>query len=91
MLKIEKQEYKPLVERTEIIATISSAPTPKKTEVQEKLAELLKKEKELVIVKHVYQEFGKREAKIIAYVYDSPDALKKFEKIKKKEIKEGNA
>lgn len=85
MLKIERQEYKPLLSRTEVTATISSSSTPKKTEIQEKLSEKFNKEKELVVVKHIYQKFGKHEARVIAYVYDSLEAMKKFEKIKKKE------
>ncbi|MEM2089920.1 MAG: hypothetical protein QXL88_02425 [Candidatus Pacearchaeota archaeon] len=84
IIKIEKQERKPLVEREEIIARFELEATPKKDLVQEELAKMLNKEKELVVVKHVYQQFGKHESKVIAYVYNSLEALQKFEKKKEK-------
>lgn len=87
ILKIEKQTRKPLVEREEIIAKAEANVTPKKADVQEQIATMLNKPKELVIVKHVYPQFGKKEAKIIVYVYDTLEAVKKFEKQKEKKEK----
>jgi ribosomal protein S24E len=86
MLSIEKKESKPLLEREEIYAIVKSKVTPSLTSVQEEIANKLEKKKELVVVKNVYQRFGKQEASVVAYVYDSEEALKKFEP-KKKEKK----
>ncbi|MEM4702889.1 MAG: hypothetical protein QXP53_00140 [Candidatus Pacearchaeota archaeon] len=86
-MRIEKQEYKPLTSRTEIEAKVEAKITPSNLQIQEELSKKLEKDKELIVVKHIYQSFGKHEAKIIAYVYDSKEALKKFEP-KKKERKQ---
>ncbi|MCS7134399.1 MAG: hypothetical protein NZ889_00870 [Candidatus Pacearchaeota archaeon] len=86
-ITIEKKEYKPLVERTEILAKAEKEITPTKEEIREQLSSLLEKPKELIVVKHIYQQFGKQESKIIAYVYDSQESLKKFEKNKKEKQK----
>ena len=88
--KIEKQESKPLVEREEVILRITKTEaTPSNDQVQEIIGKLLKKPKELVVVKNIYQKFGMSEAIASAYVYNSEEALKKFEpKTKKgKEVK----
>ena len=60
--------------------------TPSMASVKEELSGLLKKDKELIVVKKVKSKFGMQEAGITVYVYDSPEALKKFEP-KKKEKK----
>jgi len=85
-LKIEKKDHKQLVERMEIEAKSTSKTTPNNIEVQEAIASELKKDKELVVVKHIYPEFGSDQQKIIVYVYDSIDAKKKFEKLGKKAL-----
>lgn len=84
MLKIIKKEYKPLVEREEIVGIYESKVTPKRADLIEELATQLKKQKDLIVIKHIYQEFGKNESKIFIYVYDSIESLKKFEKTKEK-------
>jgi ribosomal protein S24E len=86
MIKIEKKENKLLLEREEIQAISQDKVTPSMASVKEELANLLKKDKELIVVKKVESKFGVQEARITAYVYDSPESLKKFEP-KKKEKK----
>jgi len=83
-LEIKEKKYMPLVERTEVTAKLKSKATPSNIEVQEELAKQLNKEKELVVVKHIYSEFGINEADVTAYVYDSKESIKKFEKVGKK-------
>jgi len=79
-LKIEKQEEKKLVERLEIRAKATAfQATPSNAQVQEELAKQLGKPAELIVLKHIYQEFGSSEADILAYVYNTPESLKKFE------------
>ena len=70
MMKIEKQEKKPLVERDEIHAIAEEKVTPSKAKIQEELANLTKKEKDLIVVKHVYQKFGSNKSDVIAYAYE---------------------
>lgn len=86
MITIEKKENKPLLGREEIYAISQDKVTPSMASVKEELAGLLKKDKELIIVKKVESKFGVQEAEIKAYVYDSQEALKNFEP-KKKEKK----
>jgi ribosomal protein S24E len=86
-LKIIKKDVKKLVERTEIYAKAQEKKTPSNIEVQEAIAKELGKEKELIVVKKIKQEYGYNKENILAYAYDSAESLKKFEP-KKKEKKE---
>lgn len=89
-LIIKKKEAKPLVEREEIRAVIKSDVTPSYDQAREAIASKLNKPAELIVVKNVYSEFGKRESDVRAFVYNSIDALKKFEpkpKAKKEKAK----
>lgn len=81
---IEKKEYKPLVERDEFIVKIEEInSTPSKANIKEDIAKLTNKPQEDIVVKKIYQAFGKKEAYALAYVYHSQEALKKFEPRKK--------
>jgi DNA-directed RNA polymerase subunit E" len=82
IITITKQEKKSLIGREEIEATTITEPTPSNKQVQEELAKKLNKKPELIIIKHIYSKFGSHENKIIAYIYDNEESLKKFEKIK---------
>ena len=89
--KIEKQEQKPLVEREEIIMKVTQTEaTPSNAQVQEALAKLTSKAKELIVIKKIHQKFGMREALVYAYIYNSEETKNKFERKKKvkKEKKE---
>jgi ribosomal protein S24E len=92
-MKIEKREYKTLVEREEIYAFNESDVTPSKSSIQEEISALVKKPKEQIVVKKIDQKYGSHESKILVYVYDSLDSLKKFELVNRrnKEKKAGEA
>ncbi len=82
--KIEKQEDKLLVDREEIILKITNIEaTPSNAQVQEVIAKLTNKNKELIVIKKIHQKFGMHEAIVTAYIYNSEESKKKFE-IKKK-------
>ena len=86
---IEKQENKPLVDRIEITLKITKIEaTPSNAQVQEAIAKLTNKNKDLVVVKHINQKFGMNECVVFAYIYTSPESLKKFESKKKKSKEE---
>jgi ribosomal protein S24E len=87
-IEIIKKEKKPLVKRYEIEARAVQNYTPSNAQVQEELAKQLKKEPELIVVKHIYSRFGSRESHITAYAYDNKAAMKKFEIQEKKKLKE---
>ncbi len=88
-LKEIKEKKEPLLSKTRIDATIEfENATPSYKEVTTLLATNLKADAKLVVVKNIYNLFGKRTAKVIAYNYDSEDKKNIFEpKIKQKKEK----
>ncbi len=88
MITIEKKESKPLLDREEVYAIVKEKVTPSLTSMQEEIAKKLEKKKELIVIKNVYPRYGKQEASVVAYVYNSEESLKKFEpKNKEKKAK----
>ncbi len=84
---VNKKEYKPLVEREEFQVRIENTDgTMSNAQLKEEIAKHANKSQEVVVVKKILQAYGKREANALAYVYNSPEALKRFEP-KKKEKK----
>ena len=79
-LEITKQRETPLLGRTRVSALAHfEDKTPSRGVIQKKIADKLKKDPKLVIIRHVYQRYGKKEAKIIAHVYDKEDNIVKLE------------
>jgi len=88
-MQIKKKKKNVLLSRDEYLISLPfSGPTPKKDDAKKKISEGLKVSPELVVVKHIYTSFGKQEAEISAYVYESVDILKKVEPVKKEVKKE---
>jgi len=76
---IEKKEH-PLLSRTEIIAKDSyTGATPSRGSIKDRLANTLKANKELLVIKHIYPEFGFGTAKIIAYLYSNKKDMERIE------------
>lgn len=87
-LNIEKEKETPLLSRRRISATLTfDRETPSRAKVQEALAKKLNEKPETVAIRHVYQRFGNRTAKVIAHVYQDEATLKTLET--KKGKKEG--
>jgi len=86
-MKIIKQENSKLLPRIDIIAEVSHVDkrTPSSAEVREELSKTLKVDKDLILVDHVYSEFGAGVSKIIAYVYDSKENMERIIKKSKKQ------
>ena len=79
-LTIDKEKETPLLSRRRVSATmVFDSETPARVKVRDALAKKLKEEASLVVIRHIYQRFGSRTAKIIAHVYQNADLLKKFE------------
>ena len=68
-----------------------TAATPSKEETKKKIAEMTKANADLVIVKHIYTQFGSQKGKFIAYVYENEDMKKKIEPKKKEKKKKPGA
>ena len=79
-LTIEKQKETPLLSRTRITAVVSfDGATPKRKEIRDNLAKKVGENADLVIVKHVYQHFGKKKARVVANVYQDRKILEQLE------------
>lgn len=79
-IEITKTKEVPLLSRKRISCSLTfEKETPKRVEVNEKIAAKLGVNPELVVVRHIYTKFGDRSAKAIAHVYTSIDDLKKNE------------
>lgn len=75
----EKKEHS-LLSRTEIIAKDSyTGATPSRDSIKERLANTLKANKELIVIKHIYPKFGFGTAKIIAYLYSNKKDMERIE------------
>ena len=81
------QNVNELLGRTEVQAHITfETLTPKNAEVQQLVAQLFKSDEKNVVIKHIYSDFGAREADVIAHIYYDEAAKKVYEpkpKVKK--------
>ncbi len=84
-LKINNKKNESLLSRVRIESDITfDKATPSINDVRDALSTQLGKDKNLVVVKSIYNEFGLRKAKGIAYLYDNEEILKRFEAKKEK-------
>ncbi len=92
-MKIIKQEKSNLLPRIDVIAEASHVNnrTPSEEEVKTELGKLLKVDKELILVRHIFSGYGSGVSKIEAYAYDKKEdmdkIIKKGKKQKEKEAK----
>jgi ribosomal protein S24E len=79
-IEVTKQNDAPLLSRKRVTAFVNfAATTPSRLELKFALGTQLKVNPDLVIIKHIYQRFGARRAKLIAHVYDKKELLEKLE------------
>ena len=84
-IKITSRKEEPLLSRVKIDSEIAfEKATPSITEIRESLASQLGKDKGLIAVRGIYNEYGLRKAKGIAYLYDNEEIFKRFESKKEK-------
>ncbi len=91
-LEITQQGKQPLLSRTEITGKITfQGATPSNEDLKKTIATKLKVDESLVVIKHIYTEFGSQEANIEAFAYDDKKVMavleKKAKKQKEKEAK----
>ncbi|MGV8169363.1 MAG: hypothetical protein ACP5N3_04875 [Candidatus Nanoarchaeia archaeon] len=53
--------------------------TPNRKQLRKVVADKVKAKEELVIVRNVYTKYGSREAEVVAFVYETEEALKDLE------------
>ncbi|MBT6735296.1 hypothetical protein HOA69_02960 [Candidatus Woesearchaeota archaeon] len=92
-MKIIKQDKSSLLPRIDIVANMEhvNKRTPSNEEVIKELSKLMKIDKELILIKHIYDGYGSGVSNIEAYAYDSKEDMalitKKGKKEKEKEAK----
>lgn len=77
---METERYNPLLRRRELHLKVSfDGKTPSRAEIREKVAGLMNAELQRVVLDYIKNEFGKREARVYAKIYDSEKDLKDIE------------
>lgn len=94
-MQILKEKETPLLSRKRVTLELEAAKeTPARAELVKAVAEKVKAKQELVIIKHVYSQYGNKTVKIIAHVYKDAKEMEKIEGqylLKKHEIKKEEA
>jgi small subunit ribosomal protein S24e len=79
-IKVLEEKNNPLLQRREVqFSIIQNLGTPSRLEIKNKLAAYLNSKPELVIIERMKQEFGKRETRGYAKIYESVERLKNVE------------
>ena len=79
-LTIEKQRDTPLLSRKRVTAMLTfDSSTPSRMKMRDAIAKKTSEEPENVIIKHIYQRFGNRTARVIANIYKNRKTLEKYE------------
>ena len=80
-LEITEQNSNPLLDRQEVQIVIKhdSDATPKRNQVIKNLSEQLKTKKDLIIVDHLKNKYGKTETQGYAKIYANKDTMKLVE------------
>ena len=86
-LKMVREEENKLLNRKKVFYE-AEGPTPKRTEVLEKIAALTGKDKKLISVKRISSVYGSQKAVIEANVYEDLESRMKYEPITEKEGEE---
>ncbi len=87
---IVKEKDMPLLERKRITINVESGDaTPSNKEIKARIAKELNVEEGLVAIRHIFQHFGVRNARVIAHIYKNKEMLRALEKEKdKKQMEE---
>jgi len=86
-LKIIQENENTLYKRKEIKATVEAKVTPSNKEVEDMLVKKFSSQPENIVIKGIYGEFGSKEFKINANIYETAEDRKKIEPVSKKEVK----
>ena len=90
-LTITEEKPNPYLKRKEVQGKITfENATPSNTDVRKKISEMMKANEELIVMKHIYTQFGSQKAKFLAYIYESKEMKNKIEPKKKEKKKPGD-
>lgn len=83
--KILNEKNSPLLKRRELDIEVGfEGATPKKDDLKKELSGFLKSKDNVVVVKHIYTNFGGISAKAEVFVYQDVESLKNIERVKEK-------
>ena len=82
--KVKTQKANTFFERSELVIEAKDNATPSYAAIKAEVAKKLKVGEELVVVKRVDQQFGMKDVTAEVQVYNSPEAMKKYEVVKVK-------
>ncbi|HMK45221.1 MAG TPA: 30S ribosomal protein S24e [Methanocella sp.] len=79
-IKVLEERNNPLLQRREVKFSVShNLGTPSRQEIKDKIAAYLNSKPELVIVERMRTQFGKRETRGYAKIYETPERLNRVE------------
>jgi len=79
-MEILKEKHMKLLSRKRVSLLIDTTnSTPKRTDLIKDIAKKFNVKPELVVIKHIYPQFGRQKVKIIAHLYEDEKKMKKFE------------
>ncbi len=79
-IEVQKQAKVPLLSRERVTGYAHfENVTPSRLDIKKALAAKIKAAEDCVVVRHVYQKYGARKAKIIAHVYADQAVMKELE------------
>ena len=79
-IKVTEEKNNPLLQRREVKFSVShNLGTPSRQEIKDKLAAYLNAKPELVIIEQMRSQFGRRETRGYAKIYETAERLKSVE------------
>lgn len=79
-IEVQKQTKVPLLSRERVTGYAHfDAVTPSRTDIKKALASKIKAAEDKVVIRHIYQKYGARKAKVIAHVYSDEKSMKALE------------
>ena len=76
---LKERDMKLLSRKRYTIMIDNKGATPSRVELVEKLAEHFKTKPELVVIKHIYSQYGKSKTKLIVNIYKDKEKMELFE------------
>jgi small subunit ribosomal protein S24e len=79
-LEIIKEKETPLLSRKRVTVTCTyEGKTPSRVDLRKKIAEKLKVQEDLLVIRHIYTRFGQTWAKAITHVYSDAETMMRLE------------
>ncbi|MEM3374521.1 MAG: hypothetical protein QXE31_04845 [Candidatus Woesearchaeota archaeon] len=78
-LHLLKEKEMKLLSRKRVSLEVDSKATPSRLELIKEISKKLNHPEDLIVIKHIYPQFGKNKAKVIAHLYQDKEKMKIFE------------